>query len=522
MLQNTVHALENTVASLQQTVAKLTAALEEKNQIILNQNRARFGQSSEKSTYVLSDGQMCMFEITGDGSTAQQQTEEGEPKVQKTVSVPAHTRSPKRKLEELCADLPVEEVICELPEEDRRNAQGKPLKQIRKECIRRELCREKPRVWVKAYYSVTYADPDAEQETGYANILKAPTPAPLFSHSYASASLVVDIMLRKYADAMPLYRQEQCWNREYGLQLRRGTMANWMVQTSNIYLKPFWELLHREMLTQPIIHADETVLQVLKEKDRKATDESRMWVYASGKQADRQIRLFRYEASRAGACAEKMLKGFTGVLVADGYSGYNVVSQAVRAGCWAHMRRKWREAMPKKATTQNSKAAIGYEFCNRLFEIEQDLETLPAEERLEQRRLRSKPVVDEYYDWLETLFKPSGKLKKAVTYAVNQRPYLCAFLDHGEIEISNNQVENAIRPLVVGRKNWLFSDTPQGAEASAIIYSLIETAKANELNIERYLMHILSILPDRFVRDQEAAVDDLLPWHSEIKARFSV
>ena len=207
-----------------------------------------------------------------------------------------------------------------------------------------------------------------------------------------------------------------------------------------------------------------------------------------------------------------MLKGFSGVLVTDGYSGYNVVSKVTRAGCWAHMRRKWLEAMPKEATKENSLAAKGLDYCSRLFELEREYEDLPDAERQRQRQLRSRPIAEEYYAWLETLFKPSGKLKDAVTYAVNQRKYLCAFLEHGEIEISNNQVENAIRPIVVGRKNWLFSDTPDGAQASATVYTLMETAKANGLNPEKYISHLLTVLPERFAHDPKAQIDDLLPW----------
>lgn len=522
VLLQQITMLQSTVTSLQATVEKLTAVIEEKNQIIKNQNRARFGQRSEKSGYVLNNGQLSMFEIAGDGTVPQQTSEEAAAEPE-PVSVPAHTRKPKRKLEELCADLPVEEVICDLPENERVNTQGEPLKRIGKEFIRTELCRKKAEVWVRKYYSVTYADPRVENETGYADIRKSPTPAPLLPHSYASASVVADVMIRKYADAMPLYRQEQSWKREYNLQLKRGTMANWVVQASGTYLKPFWNVFREELLKHDVIHADETVLQVLNEQDRKATDESRVWVYASAKRAAHQVRLFRYEGSRAGACAEEMLKGFQGILVADGYSGYNIVSrQVIRAGCWAHMRRKWVEAMPKGAAAKNSKAAIGYEYCNRLFEIERELESLPGEERRQQRQLRSKAVVDEYYAWLDTIFQPSGKLKQAVTYAVNQKDYLCAFLDYGEIEISNNQVENAIRPLVVGRKNWLFSDTPEGAEASAVVYSLIETAKANGLNVEQYLLHILSVLSQRFTDAPGADVCDLLPWNDDMKTKFSV
>ena len=165
-------------------------------------------------------------------------------------------------------------------------------------------------------------------------------------------------------------------------------------------------------------------------------------------------------------------------------------------------------------------AAKGLEYCSRLFEIEQKLEKLSDEERREQRWLLSKPIVDEYYAWLNGIFRPSGKLKKAITYSLNQQEYLCAFLDHGEVEISNNQVENAIRPIVVGRKNWLFCDTQAGASASVIIFTVLETAKANGLNPETYLNHLLTVLPERFAADPKASVDDLMPWAEEMKAAF--
>ena len=267
--------------------------------------------------------------------------------------------------------------------------------------------------------------------------------APLLPHSYASASVVTDIIVKKFADALPLYRQEQMWKR-LGVDLKRNTMAHWVVLTAETYLKPFSDAFLRELLRQAVIHADETVLQVNKEPGREATAESRIWAYASSKRAGRQIRYFCYEESRKGACAEKVLSGYNGVVISDGYSGYNILSQATRAGCWAHARRKWVEAMPDGATKENTLAAKGLEYCSRLFEVEQKLESLPDADRRKQRQLLSKPIVDDYYAWLETIFRPAGKLKKAVTYSLNQREYLCAFLDHGEIEISNNQVENAM------------------------------------------------------------------------------
>ena len=178
--------------------------------------------------------------------------------------------------------------------------------------------------------------------------------------------------------------------------------------------------------------------------------------------------------------------------------------------------------MPEGATQENALAAKGLEYCSQLFEVEQKLEGLPDAERREQRQLLSRPIVDEYYAWLDTIFKPTGKLKKAISYSLNQREFLCAFLDHGEIEISNNRVENAIRPIVVGRKNWLFCDTQAGANASVIVFTVLETAKANGLNPEVYLNHLLSVLPEWFAVDPKASVNDLMPWAEEMQTSFRI
>ena len=505
---------------MQATVDRLTAQLKEKEQIILNLNRARFGQSSEKRSYVLSDGQTSLFDIAGDG-IREKSPGKDTAAVKKEVTVTAHTRKPKRTMKEFAANLPEESVVLDLPEEEKYTPDGRPLKCIGEDLVRTELIREPARAFVRNTYCKAYADPEAEEKTGHADIRRPPVPAPLLQHSYASASVVTDIAVKKYVDGTPLYRQEQEWKR-LGVDLKRGTMGNWMIQTSEIYLRLFSDAFRKELLNQAVIHADETVVQVNREPGRAATEESRIWAYASSGRADHQVRYFRYEPSRKGACAEEVLKGFRGVLVCDGYSGYNVLSQVIRAGCWAHMRRKWHEAMPKGANLENSLAARGFDFCDKLFALEREYKDLSEEERLRQRKIRSKPVTDNYYTWLETIFHPTGKLKDAVKYAMNQRSYLCAFLDHGEIEISNNQVENAIRPIVVGRKNWLFCDTQAGAKASVIFYTVLETAKANGINPERYLCHLLTILPERFAKDPNVEINDLMPWSVSIKERFAM
>ena len=520
-----VDILMQQISALQATVERLTATIEEKDriiaekiEIILNQNRARFGQSSEKRAYVLCDGQTSMFDQAGDGITEKAPMETAGDEKQ-SVRVTAHTRKAKRTLEEFAANLEERVETIDLPEEQKVTADGRPLKYVGVDLVRSELIREPSKAYIRKVFIKTYADPKEEEETGRADLRRPHVPAPLLPHSYASASVVTDIIVKKYADALPLYRQEQMWKR-LGVDLKRNTMAHWVVLTAETYLKPFSDAFLRELLRQAVIHADETVLQVNKEPGREATAESRIWAYASSKRVERQIRYFRYEESRKGACAEKVLGGYTGVVISDGYSGYNILSKTTRAGCWAHARRKWVEAMPDGVTRENALAAKGLEYCSRLFEVEQKLESLPDEDRRIQRQLLSKPIVDEYYAWLETIFRPAGKLKKAVTYSLNQREYLCAFLDHGEIEISNNQVENAIRPIVVGRKNWLFCDTQAGAHASATIFTILETAKANGLNPETYLNHLLTVLPDRFADDPQAKVDDLMPWSEEMRNRF--
>ena len=519
-LRQQLAMLQSTMDTLREQSRQKDEEIERLRQIILNLQRAQFGQRSEKRTYILDNGhqQLSLFDMQAEAehTPASEVTKHPE----KEIQVSGHSRKKKRTLEELCTSLPVEERVVDLPDDEKVNARGQALTCIGQEYIRTELVLERAKAKVVKHYRKVYADRKLEQETGYSEVFKPVMPPPLLAHSYASASVVTDVLMKKYVEAMPLYRQEQMWKR-MGVALKRGSMANWVIQVANLYLRPFWKRIRSELLTQSTIHADETVMQVLKEKGKPATSESRMWVYSSAKRADIQLRCFEYRESRSGKWAQTFLEGFSGVLITDGYSGYNKVQKAERAGCWAHMRRKWLEAMPEGADAKTCKAAQGYEFCNQLFELERQFEELTAEERLRQRKEQSGPVLEAYWIWLNTISRPTGKLKDAVTYAQNQKVHLSAFLEHGEIEISNNQVENAIRPFVVGRKGWLFADTPQGAEASAIIYSLIETAKANSLRLDDYLFHLLSTLPERAVQRKNFEIDDLLPWSEEMKSWFS-
>ena len=332
------------------------------------------------------------------------------------------------------------------------------------------------------------------------------------NHSLASPSSVAHVMYRKYMQGIPLYRQEKDWER-MGILLSRATMANWVIRCAEDYLMPVTDYLRRKLLARDIVHADETPVQVLKEDGKKPQTKSYMWVYRTGNDGKEPIILFDYQPSRSGDNAATYLKDFKGYVHSDGYSGYNKLTEVTRCGCWAHLRRKFVEAIPpgKETELRGSFAVTGKEYCDKLFAIEDDLKDLSPEDRYTQRLDREKPVLEAFWAWLETVNPIRGsKLAKAVSYAQNQKPFMENYLLDGRCPLSNNAAENAIRPFVTGRKNWLFADTPKGADASATVYSLIETAKANGLDVFSYLQELLANMTDWDHTDEY--LEDLMPW----------
>ena len=338
--------LKDTVRSLTDEVETLQKKLERMNELLLNAQRARFGQSSEKKVYVMEDGeQLRMF---NEAETVQDAKAE-EPTVE-DVTVAAHKRRKKRSYEELTEDLPVEEILLELSGDRLKCEQcGGTFRLIGKKFVKSEIIYIPASVKLLKYYACTYACDRCEKETGYAHIVGTAAPPSLIKHSLASPSSVAEVMTRKYVDGIPLARQEKIWMRE-GIALSRATLANWVIQTSKNWLKPLYRRLKKALLESSVIHADETVIQVLKEDGKPATSESRMWVYASPPRSGKPVRYFEYQPDRKGSRAADFLRDFHGCLVTDGYSGYDQVKDVTRCGCWAHMRRKWREAMPKGAT----------------------------------------------------------------------------------------------------------------------------------------------------------------------------
>ena len=517
-LESTIQAQQSQIQAQQAQIDELKRKLDHMNEVFANAQRARFGQSSEQKNYVLGKDQLSLF-----NEAEEAQDHKAEEPNPDTILIAAHERKKKRSQAEMLNHLPEEEVLLELPEEQLICGKcGGKMKPIGKKFLRHEMQIIPKQVKLLAYYAVTYACDNCEKATGFAHIASVKPPVPLMKHSLASPSTVAYIMTQKYVDGLPLARQEKIWARE-GISLSRATMANWVIQCSQTWLKPLYKHMKQELLTHSVIHADETVVQVLKEDNKPATSESRMWLYASAALLRHQVRIFEYQPDRSGKRPESFLRGFTGCLVTDGYSGYNQVQNVTHCGCWAHARRKWREAMPDGATVKTSKAAVGFQYCNKLFAEERKCASYQPKYRHEHRQNRELPILEEYYAWLNTVHPEKGsKLEEAVRYSLNQKQNLIAYLDNGEVPISNNLAENAIRPFTLGRKNWLFCDTPKGAETSAIVYSLVESAKANGIEPFAYLQHVLVQLPYLGKTHSHEELESLMPWSPYIQRNFAM
>ena len=358
-----------------------------------------------------------------------------------------------------------------------------------------------------------------ENDTGDERIVAAQRPVHPLGKCVASVALLAYVLVSKYADGLPLYRLEKLFKR-LGQTLDRSQMAHWIVRLDHC-LKPLITLIRENQNGYDYLQADETRIQVLKEDGKTAQSDKWMWVTCGGP-PDKPSILFEYDPSRAGRVIERLLDGFSGVLQADGYSGYGKLcadNGLTRIGCWDHVRRKFVEAHKIALPTQGSAndnlsmADIALQKIGQLYAIERQIKDQTPDQKWAVRQAQSLPLLTALKSWLEDkaprLMKGS-QTRKAMEYALNQWPYLIGYCQDGRLNISNIKVENAIRPFAVGRRAWLFADTSQGAQASATIYSLIETAKANGLEPYAYFRHILDHIG---AADSVEAIEALLPWN---------
>mgnify|MGYP000274984641 FL=1 len=507
--------LEAKLATLEQEQAQVITSLTLQNEWLLEQlklsKKKLFGRSSEQAEQLVMD----QLSLTMNEAEAYIFGMNSAGKAPVTVKAYERKRQSGNVLDVVPEGTPAEVVEHRLPENERIcSVCGSEMVEIGKE-VRRSLMMKPAEFWVREDVYYTYACKNCEQETGEANIVKAAKEPALLPGSFASAEAVAHIMTQKFVMYSPLYRLQQEFERQ-GLKLSRQTMANWLLNISEKWLRPVYDLLHEQLCRKPVQHADETTLQVLKEPGRSSTSKSYMWLYRTSGCAKQAVVLYEYQPTRKAEHAEAFLQGFSGWLHADGYQGYHKLSENIRVvGCWAHARRKFDEALQTlpKEMQKDSPAAIGECYCSRLFKLEEAFAELTPEERYEKRLEQEKPVLDALLSWaneMQVKTAPKSAMGRAIHYLLEQWPYLTRYLEDGRLELSNNRAERSIKPFVMGRKNWLFANTPGGAQASAVIYSLIETAKENGLDPYRYLLWLLQNAPQLSETD-EAWAEKLLP-----------
>jgi transposase len=447
------------------------------------------------------------------------------PKPAEEVVIEAHTRK-KRGRKPLPADLVRVEVIHDIPEEEKQCGCGASMDRIGEEvCEKLDYTPAKLRVI--RHIRPKYACKNCEGvEDAGPTIRIAPPVAQLIPKGIATEGLLAHVAVSKFADGLPLYRQQKIFNR-YGVDLSRTTLAGWVIQASEKCM-PMITLLGNEIRGGPLINIDESPLQVLKEPGRKNTAKSYMWVFCGGHQ-DRRAVVYQYHPSRSGQVPLDFLGDFRGYVQTDAFAGYEQVARKdgiIHLGCWAHARRNFMDVVKSRKKNRGGKAPIkgladeALDFIGHLYGIEKRAreQELPIDEIYRLRQEKSKPIFDQFKCWLEVnqpLTPPKGLLGKAIHYALNNWDKLIVYIEDGRLKPDNNVSENAIRPFVLGRKNWLFAGAPRGAEASATFFSLIETAKANGHEPYAYLRHLFEKLPAaNTTADHEA----LLPWNMDAES----
>ncbi len=496
-----VNELPNDIDQLKELVLKLHQDNQNKDQkinslkdTILLLQRRKFGPSSEKDK-----SQLELFNELEEVDVSSTEDE--------LIDVPAHKK--KRGMRKPIADsLPRVDEIIDLDEVDK----------VGMKCIG-EVITEKleitpAKVFVRRIIRKKYAPIDKGSSKDI--VIAKNDKKELLPKSMAGASLISYIIIAKYADALPLYRQESIFKR-LSAEMTRQSMARWLIKVSEM-LMPLYNLLQDQMLARSYIQIDETTTQVLNEENKKATSKSYMWVRYSG--GEKPIVLFDYFPSRKGEVPVELLNEFSGYLQCDGYDGYSRACKEYnlkRVGCWDHARRKFVEASRTKSG--KSVGSQGVSKIKKLYKIEKDIRHLSNEEKYKQRQLKSKPLLESFKTWLDDQRKkviPTSTAGKAINYAFNEWQYLIEYINNGEINISNIMVENAIRPFVIGKKNWLFSSTVAGAQASAMYYSLIETAKVNGLDPFDYFNKMLEALPQAQTLEE---FEQLLPLKDQFLAK---
>ena len=522
-LKDTVLQLNKAMSEQTELIRSLRQIIEEKSEhekVLQEQidylTKKLFGSSSEKKAAEI-PGQLNLF------NEAEQEQDPAFVEEEETTTVKSHTRKKKATHADTFKGIKVNKIVIQLAEEDKVcPVCGTQMERIGEEYIRRDLIFIPARCEINEYYSENYGCPNCKQGLGDTEkpvIVKSQAPAALIDRSFASSSTVAWTVYQKFANAIPLYRQEKDWM-QYGAAISRTTLASWIIYCSEHFFQPLYDYFHRELLKRSFAMADETRIQVLHEPGREPQTQSFMWVFRNGEDGLPKIILFNYSPTRNGDNAAEFLKGFQGYLETDGYQGYNKVPGIKHCSCWAHIRRYFVDAIPKgKQLDFRQPAVQGVRYCDQLFQLEELIDKRSAGDHEKRRLLRlekEKPVLKAFWSWLDEQHPVrNSRMDKAVTYVQNRRDSAETYLEDGRCSFSNNLSENAIRPFTVGRKNWLFSSTVDGANASAVTYTMVEMAKAHDLNIYEYLKYVLDQRPDSTWSDEQ--LSQLAPWSEKLQ-----
>jgi transposase len=486
--------------------AALIAILEEKLRLAAHQ---QFAPTSEKLAAL---DQMNLFNEAEAAGTS-----EAAPAEVTATTVPEHTRA-RGKRKPIDVALPRVRIEHDIPETEKTCACGCQLTRIG-EVTSEQIDLIPARAQVLQHVRFKYGCRTCEgtSHDGPA-VVTAELPAQPLPKTNASPGLAAFVTVSKYADGLPLYRLEGILKR-YMISVSRTAMAAWMIKLGEL-VTPLINLFNDIQLGYDVLQMDETTVQVLKEDGRQAKDKSFMWVRRGGAPGLPVI-LFDYAATRAGSEPMRLLEDYKGFLQSDDYAGYNAVAKRdgmIHVGCLDHARRRFIKAVQAQHAIAGHEKGLAPQallIIRKLYAIEKlarDANMTP-DQRHRLRAEKAKPVWDELRVWLDSnlgAVPPQSLTGKAISYLAADWPRLMRYLDDGRIEISNVLCENAIRPFVIGRKNWLFSDTPEGAHASAKLYSIIETAKAAGQEPFAYLRHIFEQLPQATTL---ADIEALLPWN---------
>lgn len=518
MLRELVKKQKLQLSEKDEIIRRQQIQIENMTQALLHARKKMFGKSSEVSTGY---EQLCLFEETTELAKALL-------KEQETVVVKEHKRTPRKPgiRKEMLAGLPkeIEEYIIDA--EEKCSVCGGELKVIGKEIVRTEV-EFKPATLIVKQIVRQIAKCKSCSSDGNdrpAHIQKASVPAKVLPHSIATHSLVAQIMYQKFGMGAPFARQERDFY-QMGLEISRANMAHWTIRCSDEWLMPVYHRIHQILIQKcEILHMDETRIQVNKESGKKASSDSFMWVLQSGACEDIKATFFHYSRTRSRKVALELIDGFKGYLTTDAYAAYaNMHLEDVKNSfCWSHLRRYYIDSIPLDNSGKEipgSKGAEGREYVNLLFRLEKETSDLSYEDKKAKRQEASRALLDAFWSWVEntiTIPTTNEKLTKALNYSLNHKKELEMFLEDGRLEISNNLCESHIRPFATARRAWLFADTPNGARANAVLYTLVETARANDLNVYAYLDYLLAEMPNADFCNHPEIIDDMLPWSDKL------